>query len=134
MKKRERQLIDGKWFTKPKRGKARLLEYCGNTLTESEFIGLFISALRELTLRWPPRSEAWYKVRKSCPDGRVKFKGQCISCQEWFAEKEIEMDHIEPVGSIRESIKQFATRVCPEIDGWQCLCKSCHKDKTHNKE
>lgn len=131
--KRERQQIDGKWYTKPKRGAKKELTRCSNTMTESEFIGVFISALRDMSMRWLPRSEAWKKVRRTCKKGRQQYEGQCIECKEWCAKKDIEMDHIEAIGSIREYIKLFADKYLPEVDGWQVLCKQCHKHKTHKK-
>lgn len=134
MKKRERQLIDGKWYTKPKRGKIRELTRCSNTLTESEFISLFIQALRQLTLRWAPRSEAWIRARKEVKEGRTKFKGQCASCKGWFARKDIEIDHINPIGNISKAIMEFADKVLPEANGWQCLCNECHSSKTHRSK
>lgn len=134
MKKRERQLVNGQWYTKPKRGAARLLTRCDNTLTESEFINLFVQALRRLTMTWPPASSAWQDARRPCNKGRQKFEGQCAHCKKWFARKDIEMDHVEAIGSLREIIKKFASKVLPEKEGWQPLCKPCHKLKTHGKK
>lgn len=132
-KARERQIINGEWYTKPKRGKARKLEYCNNTLTESEFLGLFNSALRDYSLKWPPREEAWKRVRKQVNEGRIKYKGPCAICKGMFCKDDIEMDHIDGVGNINEFIKQFARRMLPEVDGWQPLCKPCHRAKTNRE-
>lgn len=131
--KRERQQIDGKWYTKPKRGACKELTHGGNTLTDSEFIGLFVQALRKLSMRWLPRSEAWIRVRRACKKGRQQYEGQCAECKEWHARKDVELDHKEAIGSIRKYIMKFADKWLPEVDGWQVLCKECHKHKTHKK-
>jgi hypothetical protein len=54
-------------------------------------------------------------------------------CKGWFPQKEVEVDHIVPVGSLLsfEDIGGFVERLLCELDGFVVLCKQCHKVKTH---
>lgn len=73
--------------------------------------------------------------RKNQSDNkRLKWEFQCNSCKEWFPDKETQVDHIVPVGSLRcsEDLAGFVERLTPE-DGFQILCIPCHQQKT-NKE
>ncbi len=54
----------------------------------------------------------------------------------WFAEKEIQIDHILPAGSLKDykDLTRFLKRLTPESEkAYQILCKNCHQIKT-NKE
>ena len=62
-----------------------------------------------------------------------KWEYQCLCCKAWFKEKEMEGDHILGCGSLKseEDLVTFITRLFAEVDGWQWLCKECHKKKTY---
>lgn len=64
---------------------------------------------------------------------RLKWEFQCACCGGWHADKEVQIDHIEPCGSLRgpEEIAGFLERLTPESpDAYQVLCKTCHGKKT----
>jgi 5-methylcytosine-specific restriction endonuclease McrA len=57
---------------------------------------------------------------------------QCASCKQKFKQKDVQVDHVVPAGSLK-SFKDLPTFVenlfCSE-DGLQVLCMDCHKAKT----
>ena len=61
-----------------------------------------------------------------------RLKSQCKECKGWFPDKEINIDHIKPAGSLNcaEDLAEFVKRLFCEIDNLQCLCKTCHDKKT----
>ena len=63
---------------------------------------------------------------------RLSWEFQCKECTEWFPDKEVQIDHIVPVGSLRcaEDLIGFVERLTPE-DGFQVLCVPCHQIKTN---
>ena len=66
---------------------------------------------------------------------RMKWEYQCNHCNQWFPDREIQVDHIIPAGKLNcmEDIVPFIERLAVEEDGFQVLCKACHQNKT-NKE
>ena len=67
----------------------------------------------------------------SGPNKRQKWIYQCAHCKDWFKDKEIQVDHIIPVGTLRcyDDLVGFLKRLTPE-EGFQVLCKECHAKKT----
>jgi hypothetical protein len=63
---------------------------------------------------------------------RQKYEYQCRKCRQWFPEKDINVDHILPAGSLNcaQDLPQFVERLFCEQDNLQCLCLSCHDKKT----
>lgn len=138
MPKRDRQLIDGVWHTKPKRGPARPLTRNSGTMTESEFFSMFKSMLRSGTKFWKPKLE--YLESKSRPytgpNKRIKKEYCCEKCNNWNVRAKVQVDHINPCGGIKyfEDIGDVAERMYIEADsGWQVLCLECHVYKTKNE-
>lgn len=108
---------------------------CSNTLTESQYWSMIRSHLRQLSLRWIPRSEHLIDVRKTNTgqyDKRIKFIYQCEQCTLWFPRKMVEADHRVECGSLRSAadVPGFIERLLVEKDGWRCLCKACHQSRT----
>lgn len=70
------------------------------------------------------------------PNKRQKFEYQCKSCGKWFQEKKINVDHIQPAGSLNSAadLPGFVERLFCEIDNLQCLCEKCHDFKTKNEK
>ena len=66
---------------------------------------------------------------------RHKYEYTCAECKGWFQNKEIQVDHIEPAGSLNKysDIGGFCKRLFCEIDGMQVLCKPCHQLKTNEE-
>ena len=53
----------------------------------------------------------------------------CSECKDLFGPKEIAVDHIEAVGPI-DNLQTYRERLFCGPDGYQVLCKPCHKLKT----
>lgn len=104
------------------------------TMTESAFWSFIRSALRQKSRWWKPITECKMKARRAYkgPSKRQKFEYQCNSCKEWFPEKQINVDHIKPAGSLncKEDLAGFVERLFCELDNLQVLCESCHDVKT----
>lgn len=106
----------------------------GGTMTDAQFFSMIRSALRNLTVRWKPRQEAKNKARRKnqSANKRMRWEYQCNICKGWFSDKDVEVDHIIPAGSIRsfDDIGGFAERLFCDADKMQVVCKSCHAEKT----
>jgi 5-methylcytosine-specific restriction endonuclease McrA len=104
-------------------------------MTEAQFWGFLRSNLRLASRKWAPRRQALVAVRRpsESDNKRLKWECQCSMCKGWFPQKEVEVDHIVPVGSLLsfEDIGGFVERLLCELDGFVVLCKQCHKVKTH---
>lgn len=104
------------------------------TMTESAFWSFIRSALRQKSRWWKPITECKMKARRAYkgPSKRQKFEYQCNSCKAWFPEKQINVDHIKPAGSLncKEDLAGFVERLFCEQDNLQVLCESCHDVKT----
>jgi 5-methylcytosine-specific restriction endonuclease McrA len=104
------------------------------TMTESAFWSFIRSALRQKSRWWKPITECKMKARRAYkgPSKRQKFEYQCNSCKAWFPEKQINVDHIKPAGSLncKEDLAGFVERLFCEADNLQCLCSGCHDVKT----
>ena len=106
----------------------------GGTMTESAFWSFIRSALRQKSRWWKPITECKMKARRAYkgPSKRQKFEYQCNSCKAWFPEKQINVDHIKPAGSLNCSadLAGFVERLFCELDNLQVLCEKCHDVKT----
>lgn len=109
-----------------------------HTMTESAFWSFIRSALRQKSRWWKPISIAKLRARRPYKgiNKRQKFEYQCTKCKQWFAEKNISIDHIVPVGSLNcaDDLPGFVERLFCEVEGLQCLCNSCHDEKTKNEK
>lgn len=107
------------------------------TMTESAFWTFIRSALRNKSRYWKPITQAKMNARRpySGPNKRQKFEYQCNSCKKWYAEKNINVDHIVPAGTLTCSadLAGFIERLFCEIDNLQVLCEKCHDKKTANE-
>jgi len=104
------------------------------TMTESQFWSFIRSGLRQKSRWWKPITECKMKARRAYkgPNKRQKFEYQCALCQNWFAEKNINVDHISPAGSLNsaQDLPGFVERLFCEQDNLQVLCTACHDVKT----
>jgi 5-methylcytosine-specific restriction endonuclease McrA len=107
------------------------------TLTESAFWSFIRSALRQKSRWWKPVSECKQKVKRAYKgtNKRQKFEYQCNHCKNWYAEKNINVDHIIPAGTLTcaNDLPGFVERLFCEVDNMQCLCTECHNIKTLNE-
>lgn len=107
----------------------------GGEWTEAAFWGWLRSGLRQMSRRWPPLvRQAINAVRRPNQSGnkRLKWEFQCADCKGWFPRKEVEVDHVEPCGSLRslQDIAGFVERLFCEPDGLRVLCEGCHAIRT----
>lgn len=104
------------------------------TMTESAFWSYIRSALRQRSRFWKPIQLAKLKVRRKYngSNKRQKYEYKCNSCKNWFPAKEVNVDHILPVGTLKASsdLPQFVDRLFCEEDNLQVLCGPCHDKKT----
>lgn len=102
--------------------------------TTARFWGFIRSTLRQATRKWPPKNEAKKLARRpyTGDNPRVKWEYQCYQCKEWFMEKQIEVDHLIPAGTLRDynDLPDFVRKLFCNINGFGVICKSCHKIKT----
>ena len=104
------------------------------TMTESAFWSFIRSALRQKSRWWKPITECKMKARRAYKGSnkRQKYEYQCNECKGWFAEKQINVDHIIPAGSLNcaQDLPGFVERLFCEQENLQVLCTSCHDKKT----
>jgi 5-methylcytosine-specific restriction endonuclease McrA len=106
-----------------------------NTFTEAKYWGLIRSSLRKAFQFWRPAQEAKKLVRrKLLINGHVRWMYQCANCEDFFTDKETQVDHVEPLGPLSElrHLPEFVNRLTPEsLGAFQCVCKGCHQLKTN---
>jgi len=111
--------------------------YNGGKWTEARFASFIKSALRAASQRWPQKyialSSAKRGKRINKDTGRIAEHYECSLCHCEFPASGIQIDHISPVidpvvGFI--SWDRVIKRMFCEADGYQALCKMCHKKKT----
>ena len=111
-------------------GKRAVKTRNAGTMTESAFWSMIRSTLRRRSMFWKPIHAAKNAAKRDYhgPNTRQKFEYQCNKCQEWFKGDEVEVDHIDDVGSLTcaTDLSGFVERLFAE-DGYELLCKPCHK-------
>jgi len=109
--------------------------YNSGQWTEARRRSFITSALRRAS--WPVKYEA-LRVAE-LPDkvvnpssGRLCKAYRCNECGGAFVAKQVSVDHITPVVPLsgHDSWDLFIDRIFCELDGFQVLCKDCHKVKT----
>lgn len=107
------------------------------TMSESAFWSFIRSALRNKSRWWKPIAECKQRSRRpyTGPKKRQKFEYQCNECKGWYPDKEINVDHIIPAGTLTCStdLPGFVERLFCEIDNLQVLCTGCHDVKTKSE-
>lgn len=108
------------------------------TMTSAMFWSMIRSALRQKSRWWKPIALAKAKARRKYkgPSKRQKWEYQCNECKGWFAEKNVNVDHICPAGSLKsaQQLPGFVERLFCEVDGLQVLCSDCHTEKTKKEK
>lgn len=106
------------------------------TMTESQFWGMIRSTLRSKSRWWKPILECknGAKRKSQSTNKRLKWEFQCNMCKNWFPDKEISIDHIKPVGTLKcaNDLPDFVENLFCTVDNLQCLCESCHTLKTQS--
>jgi 5-methylcytosine-specific restriction endonuclease McrA len=107
-------------------------------MSESAFWSFIRSALRQKSRWWKPIAECKAKAKRpyTGPLKRQKFEYQCNQCKGWYPEKQINVDHINPAGSLNNGsdLAGFIERLFCEIDNLQVLCEVCHNVKTKEEK
>lgn len=106
--------------------------------TESAFWSFIRSTLRSKSRWWIPILETKKQARRPSQslNKRLKWEYQCNICKEWFPEKEIKIDHIIPVGTLKTAtdLPLFVENLFCEINNLQCVCDTCHNLKTQKEK
>ena len=114
-------------------GKKVKKPYNGGQWSKARYWGFIRSNLRMASRKWGPRIEALKMARRAYkgPNKRQKWEHQCKKCSKWFKATLVQVDHITPCGALTEfrHLPGFVKRMFCEVDGFQVLCKECHKGK-----
>jgi len=92
-----------------------------------ELKDFLIRGLRALSYKWQARSEAKKKARVS------RGIYECASCKDNWRNKDICLDHIDPVIDPVEGFKdwnEYIRRLFCDAEGFQVLCRDCHLKKS----
>ena len=107
---------------------------CGNTWTESRYFNFLRGVQRMGFKKYPVKYQCLEAARRPYDgtDRRIKWLYTCAICKQEFLQKDIEVDHIEPAGSLTsiDHIAGFIKRLFCEIDNLRVACKPCHKEIT----
>ncbi len=109
----------------------------GGEWTEAQFWGFLRSGLRKMSQRFPPLARLALDACKRASQSdnkRIKWEYQCVDCEGWFPRKKVQVDHIEPCGSLRsfEDVRGFVERLFCEPDGLRVRCEDCHNRRTQS--
>lgn len=112
----------------------------GGTWTEARYFGFIRSTLRQATMRYPVKQMV-LKANRRDNDGtfdkRTKFIYNCEMCKVEGQGKIMEVDHINPAGSLKcyADLPGFVERLFCEADNLRVICKKCHAKvtKEHKK-
>ena len=107
------------------------------TMSEAAFWGMIRSALRQRSRFWKPIQIARFRARRKYNgiNKRQKFEYKCARCGCWFADKEVEVHHIKPVGTLRckDDLPNFVENLFCEADELMVVCSQCHTIITNTK-
>jgi len=96
------------------------------SISDTRFKSLLISVLRRFSRFWYPSKIVFEKSRIA------RGMYQCSLCSKIVGQKEIKIDHIEPVVPVTgfTNWDDLISRLFCEETGLQAICKDCHKIKT----
>lgn len=103
---------------------------CNGQWTESRFASFIKSALRGASSRWSPK----YECKKKAKIAYNTYV--CVSCKKQVGNKEIKIDHINPVVDPEKGFTtwdEYIERLFVELEGYQALCTTCHDIKTQQE-
>jgi hypothetical protein len=110
------------------------------TMTEAGYWGKVRSALRKTFAYWKPAQSAAKAAecgtRINPKTGRQKKVYRCAICGESDFRESMQLDHIEPCGSLRcgDDLVLFLGRLtCEDSSLFQLVHKECHQAKTKSE-
>lgn len=107
-----------------------------STMTEAGFWSFIRSSLRRRTMVWKPIQECKKQAKRVYKglNKRQKFEYKCNVCKNYFPDKEVNIDHIKPAGSLKsgKDLQEFIERLFCEKENLQVLCSNCHNLKSIN--
>lgn len=104
-----------------------------------EDVDFILNALRQASVKWSGRNECLRRARVALIDREHKKTGKPIFKYYWICsecgtperdEKNMEVDHIEEIGSFGGSFDVHIPRIFCSQENLQALCLSCHMKKT----
>ena len=105
----------------------------GGKWTEGRWNSFVTSTLRAGSRKYPPKfetlNEAKTEKRINPKSGRLAQHYLCASCGDEYVAKEVQVDHIVPIGT-EKTWDEFVEGLFCEKDNLQVLCLVCHKKKT----
>lgn len=107
--------------------------HAGNTWTQAGYWSFIRSALRRAFSRYPVKYHVKANAKRAyAGGGRQKSEYQCAVCLVHFPDKDVEVDHIKPCGSLKDysDLPSFVSTMFCEEDNLRVICKPCHKIKT----
>lgn len=100
----------------------------------SKFFQFLRSGLRAKWSRWPPKYAALAAAKREYKgdNKRQKYEYKCAKCRRYHPQKDVSVDHIEPVGSLKsfDDLPSFCQRLFVGVDKLQVLCRKHHLEKS----
>lgn len=89
-----------------------------------------IPRLRRISFMWPHRGQALKNARV----GRGQY--QCNICKGIFKNKEIVLDHVDPIVPVEgwDNWDGVLNRMFCDVSGFQVICKADHDLKTEKED
>ena len=113
----------------------------GKQWTEARFRSFIISALRAASRRWGQKyaalDVAFTERKTNKKTGLLAKHFKCAICSNEFIATDVQVDHIHPVVDPKKGFNtwdEYIDRMFCEVDGYQVLCKPCHKTKTDQEK
>ncbi len=90
------------------------------------------SSARLVTMTDDEGEVVLYKSGKRVGEPRTYKAYTCAKCNNEFRQKDVQVDHITPAGSLKDfdDLPGFARRLYCAPSGLQVLCTECHNIKT----
>lgn len=98
--------------------------------TTAQFWSFIRSGLRAKFSRWGPKYQVLSNAKRDYkgPNPRQRYEFECAVCKCHFPQKDVEVDHITPAGSLNcyEDLPAFVERLFCGVEGLRVVCKPCH--------
>lgn len=105
--------------------------------TEGRYRSFITSAIRGGFRRFPNKytvlKNAFTGKKKNKASGRIAAHYKCAECKKSFPNKEVQVDHINPVVDPVAGFQGwdvYIDRMYCAVENLQVLCRSCHKKKS----